>query len=135
MGNAADKRACPCGSGRPYAACCGRFIEMGNAPQTAEELMRSRYTAFTQGNESYLLSTWHDSTRPESLDLGAEGPVKWLGLRIDKVEDGSGSDEQGSVCFVARWRVGGSPAQRLEECSRFVRNHGRWFYLDGNMKN
>lgn len=135
LASTVDKRPCACGSGQPYAACCGRFIERGETPETAEELMRSRYTAFTQANESYLLSTWHESTRPESLGFGAEGPVKWLGLRIDKVEAGTASDEQGRVCFVARWRVGGSPAQRLEECSRFVRKHGRWFYLDGNIKN
>lgn len=135
MGNVADKGACPCGSGRPYTACCGRFIEMGKAPQTAEELMRSRYTAFTQANEPYLLSTWHESTRPDSLELDQTEPTKWLGLRIDRVQDGGLNDENGEVCFVARWRIGGGPAQRLEECSRFVRVEGRWHYLDGTIRN
>lgn len=126
--------ACPCGSGRVYAACCGRFIDQGMLPATAEQLMRSRYTAFTQAHESYLLATWHASTRPESLDFDPENPVKWLGLRIDKVEEGGADDDRGQVCFVAHWRVGGGRAQRLQECSRFVREQGRWFYLDGDVR-
>lgn len=126
------RRVCPCGSGSAYAACCGRFIDQGMLPATAEQLMRSRYTAFTRAHESYLLATWHVSTRPESLDFDPEKPVKWLGLRIDKVEKGCAHDDRGRVCFVAHWRAGGGRAQRLQECSRFVREQGRWFYLDGD---
>jgi len=126
---------CPCGSGKAYDACCGRFIDQDVLPVTVEQLMRSRYTAFTQANEAYLLKTWHESKRPESLDLDPDEPVKWLGLRIDRVENGGVNDDHGMVCFVARWRVGGGRAQRLEECSRFVREEGRWYYLDGSINN
>lgn len=125
---------CPCGSGSVYAACCGRFIDQGMLPATAEQLMRSRYTAFTQAHESYLLATWHASTRPKSLDFDPEESVKWLGLRIDKVEEGRTDDDRGQVCFVARWRLGGGRVQRQQECSRFVREQGRWFYLDGDVR-
>ncbi|MEW5973297.1 MAG: YchJ family metal-binding protein [Pseudomonadota bacterium] len=128
------RQACPCGSGSAYAACCGRFIDQGMLPATAEQLMRSRYTAFTQAHESYLLATWHASTRPKSLDFDSEESVKWLGLRIDKVEKGGAHDDRGRVCFVAHWHVGGGRAQRLQECSRFVREQGRWFYLDGDVR-
>lgn len=79
---------CPCGSGSVHAACCGRFIDQGMLPATAEQLMRSRYTAFTRANEPYLLATWHETTRPRSLDFDPEESVKWLGLRIDKVGEG-----------------------------------------------
>ena len=96
--------------------------------------MRSRYTAFTQANEPYLLATWHESTRPESLNFDPNEPTVWLGLRIDKVEAGGAQNERGVVCFVARWRVGGGRVQRLQECSRFVREQGRWFYVDGNVR-
>jgi SEC-C motif-containing protein len=117
-----------------YAACCGRFIDQGLLPATAEQLMRSRYTAFTQAHASYLLATWHPSTRPESLDFDPAAPVTWLGLRIDKVEEGGVGDDRGQVCFVARWRLGGGRVQRQQECSRFVREQGRWFYLDGDVR-
>ncbi len=127
------ERSCPCGSGRGYALCCGRFIDQGVLPETAEQLMRSRYTAFTQADEPYLLSSWHASTRPPSLDLDQDEPTKWLGLRIDRVEAGSIDDTQGLVYFLARWRVGGGKAQRLVECSRFVKEQGRWFYVDGEI--
>lgn len=126
--------ACPCGSGSVYAACCGCFIDQGMLPATAEQLMRSRYTAFTQAHESYLLATWHASTRPKSLDFDPAAPVTWLGLRIDKVEEGGADDDRGQVCFVARWRLGGGRVQRQQECSRFVREQGRWFYLDGDVR-
>ena len=96
--------------------------------------MRSRYTAFTRANEPYLLATWHESTRPESLDFGSDESVKWLGLRIDKVEAGSTKDDRGLVCFVARSRAGGGRVHRLQECSRFVREQGRWFYVDGDVR-
>jgi hypothetical protein len=61
--------ACPCGSGRPYAACCGR-LHGGEPAATAEELMRSRYSAYVLGLEAYLLATWHASTRPAALESG-----------------------------------------------------------------
>jgi len=127
-------RTCPCGSGQTYPACCGRFIDQGVLPETAEQLMRSRYTAFTQANETYLLATWHESTRPMSLGFEADEPVTWLGLRIDRVEAGGAQDDRGLVCFVANWRVGGGRVQRLQECSRFVREQGRWFYVDGDVR-
>lgn len=93
--------------------------------------MRSRYTAFTQANEPYLLATWHESTRPVTLGFVAGAPLTWLGLRIDRVEAGGAQDDRGVVCFVARSRVGGGRAQRLQECSHFTREQGRWFYVDG----
>jgi len=73
-----SEKRCPCGSGHAYSACCGRFIDQGLLPQTAEQLMRSRYTAFTQANEPYLLATWHETTRPGSLDFEPGESVKWL---------------------------------------------------------
>jgi len=103
-------------------------------PETAEQLMRSRYTAFTQANEPYLLASWHESTRPVALGFEADEAVTWLGLRIDRVEAGGAQDDRGVVCFVARSVVGSGRAQRLQECSRFVREQGRWFYVDGDVR-
>ncbi len=66
-----------------FPSCRRRLL-----PETAEQLMRSRYTAFTQANEPYLLATWHESTRPVALGFDADEPVTWLRLRVDKVEAG-----------------------------------------------
>ncbi|BAK77943.1 SEC-C motif domain protein [Pseudogulbenkiania sp. NH8B] len=123
---------CPCGSRHPYADCCGLFIEHPEcgAP-TAEALMRSRYTAYTLGCETYLLATWQEATRPAGLDLADDaGKVKWLGLDIRRTEQGGVNDQTGIVEFVAHYKVGGR-AHRLHETSRFQRDDGRWFYLDG----
>ena len=93
--------------------------------------MRSRYSAFALGREDYLLRTWHDSTRPGSLDLSSQPVAKWLGLRIVRCEAGGSVDGIGVVEFVARFKVGGR-AGRLREVSRFRREAGQWFYVDGN---
>jgi SEC-C motif-containing protein len=106
------------------------FIRGEALPATAEQLMRSRYTAYVRGDEDYLLRTWHPSTRPERLGLGASGPVKWLGLEVMRCEVGGAVDDRGVVEFVARCKPAGR-AERLHECSRFVREGGRWLYLDG----
>lgn len=122
---------CPCGSGTPYAACCGRFHAGAQhllAPD-AERLMRSRYSAYTMGLHDYLLATWHPSTRPAQLDADPPG-LKWLGLEVRRHE--CQGDAHATVSFVARSKLGGR-AHRLQETSRFVCEGGRWFYVDGDV--
>ena len=88
--------------------------------------MRSRYTAFVRERADYLLATWHASRRPARLDFDAG--VRWLGLEVkDSVAVGA---DQAEVAFVARQRDAGGRAHRLSERSRFVREEGRWYYLD-----
>jgi SEC-C motif-containing protein len=123
-----DTASCPCGSGRPYADCCGPFIEGTALPQTAEALMRSRYTAYTRRNGAYLTDTWHPTTRRK--ELGLDEPIQWIGLTILATEAGGPDDTKGKVEFVARYKEGGR-AHRLRELSRFQRWQGRWYYLDG----
>lgn len=121
---------CPCGSGKPYTACCARFIEGGEPAPTAEALMRSRYTAHTRLAEDYLLLTWHAATRPSALGLQEDAPAKWLGLQVKRHE--SQDADHAIVEFVARYKIGGR-ACRLHELSRFVREAGRWWYVDGDI--
>ncbi len=92
--------------------------------------MRSRYTAYTLRREDYLLATWHASTRPTALGLAEEPHSRWLGLEVKhhEVQDA----EHATVEFVARYKVQGR-AYRLHETSRFVREHGLWFYVDGDI--
>lgn len=131
--NAQDRSAqapCPCGSGATYQDCCGPFIGGTVLPQSAEQLMRSRYTAYARGEDDYLSATWHPSTRPQSVEPDAG--VRWLGLKIIATEAGGPVDTQGVVEFVARYKLGGR-ARRLHERSRFERLQGRWVYVDGDI--
>lgn len=91
--------------------------------------MRSRYSAYVQRREDYLLATWHPATRPAGLQLDVAPAPTWLGLEVRRHEV-TGTDAA-IVEFVARHRVGGGRAVRLHETSRFVREDGRWFYLEG----
>lgn len=120
--------ACPCGRGAHFATCCGRYIGTGTPAPDAESLMRSRYSAFVRGDAPHLLATWHASTRPATLEL--EPGVKWLGLEV-RAQRATDADHA-EVEFVARSRLGGR-ASRLHERSRFVREGGHWYYVDGDL--
>ena len=120
---------CLCGSGKSAESCCHAYHAGATAP-TAEALMRSRYVAYALGLEPYLLETWHISTRPAELKLD-EDPPRWLGLSIKRYEQQE--IDLATVEFVARYKIGGR-AYRLHETSRFVREDGRWFYIDGEIK-
>lgn len=116
---------CPCGSIQSPDSCCQPFI-LGKAfPDTAEQLMRSRYTAFTQENEAYLLQSWHPDTRPKNIEFDQNS--KWLGLKIISVAKGSQADNEGWVEFVARYKISGK-AYRLKELSYFIRCSDKWVY-------
>ena len=94
--------------------------------------MRSRYSAYVEGALDYLRQSWHPSTR---LDMSEPLQVRtWLGLKIVLTEEGTSDHETGVVEFVARYRDNGRGA-RLRETSRFIREGGRWYYLDGDITN
>ena len=117
---------CPCGSAG-YASCCEPCHTGLNAPD-ALVLMRSRYSAYALKRADYLIATWHCSTRPATLDLAGDAS-RWLGLEIKRYT--KQSEDYATVEFVARYKVAGR-AHRLHELSRFVREDGRWFYVDGD---
>lgn len=132
---------CPCGTGETYGACCHRYHAPYNATgeltaPTPEALMRSRFTAFALGLTGYLQATWHPSTRPTHLDL--DDTLRWYRLDVHTTT-GSPFDTQGTVEFAAYYRSQpGTPTdQRVKgvqsENSRFLRNNGTWYYLDGQV--
>ena len=122
---------CPCGLPRAYDACCGRYVSGKVDAPDAEALMRSRYSAYTLRLEPYLLATWHPGTRPAALQLDAEPQPKWLGLQVESQRQIDATHAE--VEFIARCKIGGR-AYRMHETSRFVREEGRWYYLDGDTK-
>lgn len=123
---------CHCDSSRLFASCCGLYIDGGRKPETAEQLMRSRYSAYVLEREDYLLRTWHEATRPTALPWQDAAPVKWLRLKILRTEAGGTHDREGVVEFVARYLINGK-AERLHEVSRFQREGGQWLYVDGQI--
>ncbi len=148
MKQLAPDQPCPCGAkavatggvAKPavkttaplaYGQCCGRWLEAdaqaGPFAPDAQQLMRSRYSAFVLEREAYLLATWHPSQRPAQIAF--DPGVKWLGLDVRDYR--LTSAETAEVEFVARQKPPSGPAIRLHERSRFVREGGRWLYVDG----
>lgn len=131
MGQRQDAEAvrCPCGSDERLVECCGPLLSGERVAVTAEQLMRSRYTANVYANTDYLTATWHLSTRP--LELHPErAPVLWTGLKVVRSVAGGEEEIEGMVEFVAHYRSNGRDGV-LHEVSSFVKEDGRWYYLDG----
>lgn len=122
---------CPCLSGLPYAECCGPLHRGERAAPTAEALMRSRYSAFAVGDADYLRATWHPSTRPADLEL--DPATRWVRLDVLATSAGGPFDTAGTVEFRATYRDPGEAPGSLHEVSRFVREDGRWSYVDGSV--
>ncbi|GAA2244909.1 YchJ family metal-binding protein [Herbiconiux moechotypicola] len=122
---------CPCLSGDTFGQCCEPYLAGRAHPPTAERLMRSRYTAFARGDATYLLASWHPSTRPASLEL--DPGIRWLSLEIVGRSGGGLLDTEGEVEFTARYRVteadGTGRRGTQHERSRFGRDGGRWSYV------
>jgi SEC-C motif domain protein len=125
---------CPCESKKPYQYCCGLYLSAKKQPETAEKLMRSRYTAFHQGNVDYLIATLHpDQRKPDDQQELAKSisNTQWLGLTIIETHQGKKKDTKGIVEFEAVYHLN-KPGQ-LHERSRFIQTQGKWFYVDGDI--
>ncbi len=120
---------CPCLSGETYDDCCGRLHRGEADAPTAERLMRARFSAFAVGDAAYLVRTWHPSTRPERGQLELDSSIRWYRLDVLGTTGGGLLDRAGTVHFRAYFRGASKGVQ--EENSSFVREGGRWFYVDG----
>lgn len=123
---------CPCGLEQQFEQCCGPFIQGKNHPQTAEQLMRSRYSAFVKVDVDYIRDTHHPEKRsevsPEETREWAE-QSEWLGLDILGTEKGGPEDSEGEVEFVCKYIQNGKPVNHHER-SQFVKQDGKWFFYD-----
>jgi SEC-C motif-containing protein len=120
---------CPCGSGASYDECCGPLHTGVTVASTAEQLMRSRYSAFVLNDDNYLLRTWHPAKRPDLIEL--DRGIEWRRLQIRHTDAGTASDETGTVEFIAHyWDSEDQEYGRHQEISRFVRQKGRWLYVE-----
>ena len=125
-----ENSLCPCGSNKSYEDCCKPHIEGSKDAPTAEALMRSRYVAYTQRNDDYILKTWHESTRPED-EKPTDSHARWIGLTILRTEGGLENDSEGLVEFRARCRIK-EQAGGIDEASQSIKENGKWYYVDGS---
>lgn len=120
-------KPCPCGLDKTYDECCGRFIEGRVLPTHPEELMRSRYTAFTLADASYLRRTMKGPML-KSFDAASTkawaASVDWTGLEVTRSEL---SGNKGVVAFTARFTENGKPGE-IVEVSEFYRQGNKWYY-------
>ena len=128
MNQEPQSAGCPCGSGKTNEACCGGFLGGDSSPQTAEQLMRSRYCGFVHRDDRYLLATWHPDTRPSRVRF--DDQRRWLGLSIRSTLAGEVGDAEGYVEFLARYKMNGK-GHRLHEKSRCIKIDSEWYYVDG----
>jgi SEC-C motif domain protein len=127
--------ACNCGLGPSLDECCGRFLKGDAKPETAEALMRSRYTAYALEDIDYIFNT-HDPTTVHTQDRTYAAKwakdASWDGLEIVATEKGGVADTEGVVEFKARYRIGNQPALHHER-STFRKDGDQWYYIDGEM--
>ncbi|GAA5218862.1 YchJ family protein [Corallincola platygyrae] len=126
---------CPCGSQQSYQQCCEPYHLGEQHPQTCEQLMRSRYSAFAMAKGQYLFDTYHPDFRgddqPEDFAESARRS-KWLKLEVEAAQGGV-LDESGWVKFAA-WFYEGKRVMVHREHSRFAKLAGHWVYTDGDFK-
>lgn len=123
---------CPCGSTKQLKDCCLPFISGVEAPATAEQLMRSRYSAHGLLAIDYLWNTWSPEQRLRSSKADIRSwaeSCEWLGLQILSTRAGASNDEQGTVEFIALFRQQGQLHQH-HEISQFKKTLGKWLYVD-----
>ncbi len=125
---------CYCGSAKSYSDCCGPFLDGFSLPKTAEQLMRSRYTAFILKHTNYIKNTMVSP----ALDFFDEkfilnSPIIWKKLEVLDKQQGESTDEEGIVLFKAYYKENQEDmaVSFLEERSIFKKIAGKWFYVTG----
>jgi len=123
--------ACPCCSTHSYQACCEVLHKGDLTANNAEQLMRSRYSAFVAGDIAYLIKTLHPDKQQaddEAVLRQTIEQTQWLGL---KIIDHKSAENNATVEFIAFYQD--EVVGQLHERSQFIKQNGQWFYVDGEM--
>jgi SEC-C motif-containing protein len=129
-----DTNICPCGSEKNLTQCCLPIIQGSRQATTAEELLRARYVAFTQGAIDFILASHHSRTRGEVKRDEIEDWSKnseWLGLKIVQSQAGQATDQTGEIVFSASYRSNGKTEEHWEK-SFFEKEKDGWKFLDAH---
>ncbi len=127
-------KPCPCCSTLPYSQCCEPIIRGTVTADTAEKVMRSRYTAYAEGEIGYLKETTHPDGMADFDEQATRSWSEnslWKGLEILGTEAGGPEDNQGSVEFIARFTQK-DVEHKHHELALFKRENDRWLFVDGN---
>lgn len=128
-------KTCPCGSNKDYSACCEPFILGKATAQTAEQLMRARYSAYTVAAMDFILESTHPEHRSDYDQEGTRQwavESEWKGLEICSTKNGGENDTTGEVEFIARFNRGTMPHEHHEN-GQFEKMHGVWYFTEGNL--
>ncbi|MCK4743006.1 MAG: YchJ family protein [Sulfuriflexus sp.] len=123
--------ACYCGKDTPFDACCGRIHDDIALADTAESLMRARFSAYSIDNLDFIRQSWHSTTCPSDVEANEDG-FQWLNLEITDTTS-SADDNEAEVEFIASYSLNGNEG-KLHERSQFARENGQWRYIDGKLK-
>ncbi|MUL11691.1 YchJ family protein [Aliivibrio fischeri] len=126
---------CPCGTKKNYSVCCERIHHNHSLAITPELLMRSRYSAHVKKLVPYIIDTYHPSCHAEEFREGIIDSVEldWRKLKVIASSLSKENANEGFVTFKATYSEDGQLHQ-LKECSRFVKEDGKWFYIDGDVE-
>ncbi len=126
---------CPCGSGNPYSECCEQIISGSLSAQTAEQLMRARYSAYVLAKMDFIFESTHPDHREGYDHAGTKEwaeSAEWQGLNIIDTIRGGADDSVGEVEFIARFIEKGNDREH-HEAGQFRRKDGRWYFTEGRM--
>jgi SEC-C motif-containing protein len=118
---------CPCGSENIYNNCCNSIHQDLQKANTAEELMRARYSAYVKHNIDFIYNTFHTSTRRYQNKNEIENwarECKWMFLEIV-------TSTLDTVEFKAYYIDTAMNTHVHHEKSTFKQTQGRWYYVDG----
>ncbi|MEJ2695216.1 MAG: YchJ family protein [Candidatus Sulfobium sp.] len=124
---------CPCGSGMPFADCCGPVIEGQRHALTAEQLMRSRYSAYVKGRIEYLRTSLHPDHRQDFDEKNTREwaeSSEWHGMEIVETKYGGPEDAEGKVEFIVSFTQNGKRMTH-HELGSFSKVDGTWYFQSG----
>lgn len=127
--------SCPCGSENDYAACCEPIITGKNTAETAEQMMRARYSAHVKVDVDFIYESTHPDHREGYDHKGTKDwaeKAEWLGLEIVGTTAGGADDDEGEVEFIARF-LDKDGTRTHHERGQFKRKKEQWLFTEGNM--
>ena len=126
---------CYCGSAATYSDCCEPIVNGSQPAESAEQLMRARYSAYVGAQMDFVFETTHPDHREDYDHAGTKEwaeSSEWLGLEIIETKQGKQADDTGEVEFIARFKEKGVPREHHEN-AQFIKNDGRWYFTEGVM--